>query len=434
MTPPFDKEREVPSLQPNPDRQWLSRLGPGLITGASDDDPSAITTYSIAGASFGFSLLWTVVLVFPLLAALQLMCVRLEIASGQGLAGAIRTRYPRPVLWGACALLTFANVFQIGADLAGMGAVMEMMTGTSSLAWTLGLAVLIIPLLCWSSYAHMVRVLKWIALGLFAYVVAAVLARPQWGQVVWATVVPQVRWDGSYLATLVGILGSVVSPYIFFWQTALMVDEDFAKGRNSREERCGVTGRKLRVASADVVLGMFFACLIAYFVILATGATLHAAGERNIETAQQAAEALRPLAGEGAYLLFSAGIIGSGMLGVPALAVSAAFALSEANLWRGPTLNTTPGHAPKFYAVFAAAVLAGLTMDFYGIGAVRLLFLAAVLNGVLAPPLIVLLTMLTSDKQVMGDRVSSLGMRMAGWTAVVVMGGAAGAMIFTWFL
>ena len=410
--------------------RFFSNLGPGLITGAADDDPSGISTYSVAGASFGYGPLWTAVFSVPLMAAVQLMCARLGLVTGRGLAGVIRRRYPRWVLWGACALLIAANVVNIGADLGGMAEATELVTGVNSLLWTPLYAGIIVSLLFWSSYRHIVRVFKWLTLVLFAYVLAAFLSRPDWGAVLRATFVPRVEWSGDYLATFVGILGTTISPYLFFWQAAEEVEEERARGLEAVEERRGASSQELRAARADVLTGMFFSNLVMYFIILTTAATLHAHGQTDITTAREAAEALRPLAGEGAYLLFSLGLIGTGMLGVPVLAGSCAYALSEAGAWRG-SLEDRPRLAPKFYAVVAVSMLLGLALDFFGINAVKMLFWSAVVNGVLAPPLIVLVVLLTSDPKVMGAHVNPSLLRLLGWATAALMAAAGVAMFLT---
>ena len=410
--------------------RFFSNLGPGLVTGAADDDPSGISTYSVAGASFGYGPLWTAVFSFPLMAAVQLMCARLGLVTGRGLAGVIRRRYPRWVLWGACALLVAANVVNIGADLGGMAEATELVTGVSSLVWTPLYAALIVSLLFWSSYRRIVRVFKWLTLVLFAYVAAAFLARPDWGAVLRATLVPRVEWSGEYLATFVGILGTTISPYLFFWQAAQEVEEERAKGLTTAEQREAAAGPQLRAARTDVLTGMFFSNLVMYFIILTTAATLNAHGHTNITTAREAAEALRPVAGEGAYFLFTLGLIGTGMLGVPVLAGSCAYALSEATAWGG-SLADRPRLAPKFYAVLAASMALGLALDFFGLNAVRMLFWSAVTNGVLAPPLIVLVVLLTSDPRVMGEHANSPLLRLLGWTTAALMAAAGAAMFIT---
>ena len=409
-------------------RRFFANLGPGLITGAADDDPSGVATYSVAGATFGYAPLWTALCSFPLLAAVQLMCARLGMVTGRGIAGVIRRRYPPWVLWGACTLLAVANVVNIGADLAGMAAATELVSGVPSPLCMPVYAALVVSLLFWTSYRTIARVFKWLTLVLFAYVLTAILARPDWGAVLHATLVPRIEWSREHLATLVGILGTTISPYLFFWQSAQEVEEERARGRRSVRTRRGATDPELASVRDDVLTGMFFSHLIMYFVILTTAATLHAHGTTRITTAREAAEALRPLAGDGAYWLFSLGLIGTGMLGVPVLAGSCAYAIAEARAWRG-SLADPPRRARRFYAVVALAMGLGLVLDYVGISALSMLFWAAVLNGVLAPPLIVLIVLLTSDPRVMGTRVSPPLLRWLGWLTAAVMTAAALAML-----
>ena len=411
-------------------RRFFAELGPGLITGAADDDPSGISTYSVAGAAFGYAPLWTALLSFPLMAAVQLMCARLGMVSGRGLASVIRHRYPRRVLWGACGLLIVANVINIGADLGGMAAVTEMVTGVRAVVWTPLYAGLIVSLLFWSSYRQIARVFKWLTLVLFAYVVTAFLAHPDWWAVLRATVIPHVEWSNGYLAIFVGILGTTISPYLFFWQAAQEVEEDRAAGRRTVQQRRGATDDELRRARTDVLAGMFFSNVVMYFIILTTAATLHASGQTSIATARQAAEALRPLAGDGAYWLFAIGLIGTGMLGVPVLAGSCAYAVAEAEGWRG-SLEDTPRLARRFYAVVAVAMLVGLVLNFVRLDAVTMLFWSAVVNGVLASPLIVLVVLLTGDRAVMGKRVNPPLLRWLGWATAAVMSAATLGMFLT---
>lgn len=419
-----------PLPKPHRVRKFFAELGPGLITGAADDDPSGISTYSVTGAQFGYAQLWTAILAFPMMAAVQLMCARLGLVSGRGLAGAIRARYSPVVLWFACALLVVANTVNIGADLAGMADAMQMVTGVTLYVWLPMFVVVIVVLVIWSSYRRIVKVFKWLTLVLFAYVVTAFLAQPDWGEVLRFTFIPHIEFTSAYLATFVAILGTTISPYLFFWQAAQEVEEERALGRTTLAARKGATTVELRAARIDVLTGMAFAGLIQYFIILTTAATLHAHGHTSIETAQQAAEALRPLAGDAAYLLFTIGIIGTGMLGVPVLAGSAAYAISEAKAWHG-SLDEKPRLAPKFYWVLAISVVLGLGLDYFGISSVKMLYLAAIVNGVLAPPLVVLVTLLTSDPAVMGDKVSSPLIRWLGWFTAVVMGVAAIVMLIT---
>ncbi len=398
-----------------------------MITGAADDDPSGIATYSVSGAGFGYGPLWTALFCFPLMAAVQLMCSRLGMVAGRGLAAVVRRRYSRWVLWGACLLLIVANVINIAADLGGMAEATEMVTGLPSAWLTPVYAALIVAALFLTSYRTMARFFKWLTLVLFAYVITAFLAHPDWGAVLRNTFVPDIRWSSEYLSVLVAILGTSISPYLFFWQAALEVEEERAEGRNTVAKRQGATNAELRRARTDVLTGMFFSNFVMYFIILTTAATLHAHGITKITTASQAAEALRPLAGKGAYWLFTLGLIGTGMIGVPVLAGSSAYAIAEAMSWRA-SLDRKPRLAPKFYAVLAAAMVLGVALDRVGLDAVKMLFWSAVANGVLAPPLIVLVVLLTTDPTVMGDRVNPPLLKWLGWLAAAVMTAAAIAM------
>ncbi len=410
-------------------RRFFANLGPGLITGAADDDPSGISTYSVTGATYGYAPLWTALFTFPLMAAVQLMCARLGMVTGLGLAGVVRKRYPRWVLWSACLVLVVANVINIGADLGGMAAVTEMVTGVSVFVWTPFFTIAIVALLFWFSYRLIARIFKWLTLVLFAYVITAFIAHADWGAVLRATLLPRIEWSSSFLSVFVGILGTTISPYLFFWQAAQEVEEERAKGRNLAQRR-GATDEELRACRTDVMTGMFFSNFIMYFIILTTAATLHSHGQNHIATAREAAEALRPLAGDGAYWLFSLGLIGTGTLGVPVLAGSCAYAVAEGSAWRG-SLEQKPHSAKKFYGVLAIAMLLGLALNYFHLDAIKMLFWSAVVNGVLAPPLILLVILLTSDPLVMGDRVSSAPLRILGWITFAVMTAAAVGMAFT---
>ncbi len=412
-------------------QRFFSRLGPGLVTGAADDDPSGISTYSVTGAAFGYAPLWTALFSFPLMAAVQLMCARLGMVTGEGLAGVIRRQYSRWVLWSACALLIVANTVNIGADLGGMGKVTEMVTGIDSFYWTPVYAVLIGSFLIWSSYYAIARIFKWMTLVLFSYVLAAFLAKPDWTAVLHATFIPHVEWTGAYWATLVGIFGTTISPYLFFWQASQEVEEEVAQGETTLAARKGATNSELKKSRNDVVTGMFFSNVIMYFIILTTAATLHAHGKTTITSAKDAAEALLPLAGSGAYWLFSLGLIGAGMLGVPVLAGSSAYAVTEAAVWRG-SLADRPRRSRGFYGVIGVGLVLGLALDYAGLNAVSMLFWAAVLNGVLAPPLIVIVLLLTSNRKIMGSRSNPLWLATLGWMTVAVMTLASCAMFASW--
>jgi len=426
VSKPTTSSRPAPTPAPTHGvRAFLRDLGPGLITGAADDDPSGISTYSVAGASYGYATLWTALLSFPLMAAIQLMCARLGMVTGRGLASVIRNRYSRWVLWFACALVVVANVFNIGADLGGMADGMQMITGVHAYIWTLFFAAVILGLLLWTSYRTMARVFKWLTLVLFAYVITAFLVHPNWTAILRATFIPHIQWTKGYLAVLVGILGTTISPYLFFWQAAQEVEEDREQGKMTVAQRKGSTNKELQIAKKDVITGMALSNLVMYFLILTTAATLNLHGMKDIETAKQAAEALRPLAGKGTYWLFALGLIGTGMLAVPVLAGSCAYAIAEGASWRGASLNTKPGLAGKFYAVIAVSILVGLALDFAGLNAVKMLFWSAILNGLLAPPLVIIVVLLTSDRKVMGNRTNSPSMQALGWTCATIMSAAA---------
>lgn len=401
-------------------RRFFADLGPGLITGAADDDPSGISTYSVAGASFGFLPLWTALFSFPLMTAVQLMCARLGLVTGYGLAGVIRRRYPTWVLWSACTLLIVANTVNIAADLAGMADATRMVTGIPAKLSVVGYAVAMVSVLLWSSYRTIARYFKWLTLVLGAYIVTAFMAHVDWTAALRATFVPRVQWSRSFFSVLVAILGTSISPYLFFWQAAEEVEEERAQGRNLKARR-GATLDELASARTDVVTGMFASQAIMYFIVLTTAATLHAHGHTTISTAQEAASALLPLGGRAAYWLFTLGLIGTGMLGVPVLAGSCAYAIAEARAWRDGSLNKKPGRAKKFYVVLGVAMALGIMLDFFGFNAIKLLFMSAVINGVLAPPLILLVLLLTRDPHVMRERVNPPLLNAFGWITFAVM-------------
>jgi NRAMP (natural resistance-associated macrophage protein)-like metal ion transporter len=410
-------------------RKSLVGLGPGLITGAADDDPSGISTYSVAGAAYGYATLWIALVTFPLMAAVQLMCARLGMVTGRGLAAAVRIYYPRWMLWGACSILVFANVINIGADLGGMAEATQLITGIRSLIWIPVYSFSILGLLFWTSYKLIGKIFKWLTLVLFAYVLASFYAHVDWRHALALTFVPHLEWSPGFLAVLVAILGTTISPYLFFWQAAEEVEEERAKGRTLAQSKGATTG-ELKTARADTIAGMFFSNFIMYFIILTTAGTLHAHGETAITTARQAAEALRPLAGDGAYVLFTLGLIGTGMLGVPVLVGSCAYAVAEGAAWRG-SMADKPMRSRKFYAVRAAAMALGLALNYAGFNAIKVLFWSAVINGLLAPPLILLVILLTSSHKVMGKRVNSPSLRYLGWATFAVMSAAAVGMLLT---
>ena len=422
--------REPGAHSHNPLVRYFRVLGPGLVTGASDDDPSGIATYAVAGASIGTSLLWTAGATFPLMTAIQLICARIGLVSGVGLMAAVRGRYRHGFLQIACLLLLVANTFNIAADLAGMGEAVEMLLGLSPhlVVPIMGVTILLTTIYC--RYASFAQYLKWLTIALFAYIITAFLAAPDWKQVLWATIVPTVHWNREWLMTFVGILGTTISPYLFFWQASHEVEEMKAQGLVTLRERQGATAHELRDARLDVGVGMLFSNLVMYFIILTTAATLHRAHVGGIETTRQAAEALRPLAGDGAYLLFTIGILGTGFLAIPILMGSASFAVAELYRWRAG-LDHSFGRAPRFYLVMVLSLVGALVLDLLHLSPIRMLFWSAVINGVLAPPLMVLVMLVGNNREIMGKDVNGFWLNALGWTATALMTVAAGAFLIS---
>ena len=416
---------------------FFRKLGPGLITGAADDDPSGIATYSQAGAAFGYGLLWTALVSLPLMIAVQLMCARVGIVAKSGLATALREHYPRSVLWLACVLLIVANTLNIAADLGGMAAAAGLLTGLPRVILVPVFAALILGLLVFSSYDSMSRVLKWFAVALFAYIIAGFLARPNVMGVLKGMLLPSIEWNRAYLLTFVAILGTTISPYLFFWQASQVAEqEEHIRMRFPLRRRRGEmrgTGRELKDAAVDTESGMFVSQLIMFFIVLTAGATLHRAGITDVQTADQAASALRPLAGPLAYWLFALGIIGTGMLGIPVLAGSAAYAIAEAGAFTGG-MDQKPESARVFYGVMAIAMGVGTVLALTKVNAMKLLVWSAVLNGVMAPPLIVIILLVCNNEKIMGKYKNGLWLNVLGWAAAVLMGGAAIAMIVSFFI
>jgi NRAMP (natural resistance-associated macrophage protein)-like metal ion transporter len=411
-------------------RRFLAGLGPGVITGAADDDPSGIATYSIAGAQLGTSLLWTALLTWPLMAVVQAMCSRIGMVTGQGLAGALRTKFPKWTLIVAALLLLVANTINVGADLAGMADAAEMLTGVNSHYYvilfgvSIGLATIFLP------YHRIANVLKWLALSLFAYVITAFAVGIDWSSVLKDALVPSIPKSSDAWATLVAILGTTISPYLFFWQSSQEVEEEKFMGRQLLASRLGATSKELIDRKIDVGLGTFFSNLIMFFIILTTAVTLHRHGLTHIETSRQAAEALRPLAGRFASTLYTVGIVGVGLLAIPTLTGSAAYALAETLSWR-EGLNERFADAKYFYGVVILSTVVGIALDYANVSPVRALFLTAVINGLLAPVLLLGILVAASDRKLMQNQPSStLSQIIVGATALVMVGAAIGMFVF----
>ena len=404
-------------------RAFLKKLGPGLVTGASDDDPSGIATYAVAGASFGYGTLWTAVLTLPLMIAVQVVCARIGMVCGVGLTGALRRHYPRWLLYAICLLLLVANIFNIGADLSGMADAVAMLTGLPPFVSVPALGAAVVVFTVYASYVTFAKYVKWSTLVLFSYIVSALLSHPDWSAGLYRTFVPEFQLSSRYLTTIVAILGTTISPYLFFWQASHEVEAEKALGRRSRHARRGATGEELRDARTDVIVGMSFSNLVQFFIILATAATLFRGGHRDIETTRQAAEALRPLAGNAAYILFSIGLIGSGLLAVPVLAGSASFAIAELRGWRSG-LDQPFRRARRFYVVFGAAVGVGVLLEVVNASPIKMLFYSAILNGVAAPPLMIIIMFVANNRKVMGEWTNTRALNVFGWLATALMAAA----------
>jgi NRAMP (natural resistance-associated macrophage protein)-like metal ion transporter len=409
--------------------RFFRTLGPGVITGAADDDPSGITTYSVAGAQLGTSLLWTALLTWPLMAMVQMMCARIGMVTGRGLAGALRLKFPRKLVLIAALALVSANIINIGADLSGMADAAQLLTGLNSHWLVIIFGVAIASATVWLRYYQIAGTLKWLCLVLFAYVITAFIVHPDWSRALRDTFTP--AWPKGHVVwqTLVAILGTTISPYLFFWQASQEIEEEKAIGRRMVRERRGATKRELINRKLDIGIGTFFAVLVMYFIMLTTAFTLHRNGITNIETSRQAAEVLGPLAGRFAVVLYTLGILGVGFLAIPTLSGSAAYALAETLRWK-EGLDEKLGAARAFYSVVIASTAAGIALDFVGVNPVKALFWTAIINGLLAPFLLVGILIVASDSKLMRDQPSSMLSRvLVGLTALIMFGAAFGMFV-----
>ncbi|WP_422059316.1 NRAMP family divalent metal transporter [Sphingopyxis sp.] len=423
--PPADEDDGIPT-EP---RGYLRALGPGLVTGAADDDPSGIGTHSQVGAAFGYGLSWTFILSFPLMVAIQEIAAEIGRVTGAGIARNLRRHYPRPMLWAMVSLLLIANVINLGADLSAMGASLALLIGGKSGLYTLLFGIVSIVLEVRLDYPRYAAILKWTTLTLFTYVGVLFVAHVPWGEALRSLVLPAFRLDAAYATAFVAILGTTISPYLFFWQAGQEIEEQkrhHAKPLCLAPSRAGPELRRIRI---DTLTGMAFSTLISLAIVFATAATLHAHGIRDITTSAQAAEALRPIAGEFAFAMFAAGIIGTGLLAVPVLAGAAAYAVTEMAGLAG-SLDAKPLSARLFYATIAATTLAGAALDGVGIDPARALYWAAVVNGILAAPLMVAMMLIASNPRAMGQLVISRRQKLGGWAATAVMVAASGIFFF----
>jgi NRAMP (natural resistance-associated macrophage protein)-like metal ion transporter len=408
-------------------------IGLGIITGAADDDPSAIGTYASAGAQFGTQILWMAPVVLPMMFTVVYLSSKLGQVSGRGLFHVIRDFYPRWLLWAVLVGVMIGNTIEAAADLGGMAAALGIFIRLPTPWIVAGVAVALLALQVLGSYTTIRSVFRWLALALLAYVVAAFLARPNLGEVLRGTLVPSVRFDRDFLSIVVAIIGTSLSAYIYTWESNQQVEEKIEEGKTRLSQRIGASNADLARSRRDVLLGMIFSNAVMYFVIMSTGATLHAHGQTNIETAAQAAEALRPLAGAGASALFTVGIIGVGFLAVPVMTAGAAYDLAQAFGWRA-SLHARPREAPGFYWAIAGLTAIAVVLNFFGFNPMRALVWAGIVQGFSTPPLLLLILLITNNRKIMGDKVNSRWMNALGWATTAIVFSASAGLVVTWAL
>ena len=403
-------------------KKVFSRLGPGFITGASDDDPSGIATYSQTGAQFGYTQLWTALFSFPFMTVIQEMCGRIGMVTGKGLSGVIRKHYPKPILYFSVALLLIANIVNIGADLGAMASSGQLLINLPFILWLLPITALTLSLEVFVSYKVYAKFLKYLTFSLFAYVITVFVVKQSWTQVLTATIIPNISITRNYLLNVIAILGTTISPYLFFWQTGEEVEEEveFHKIRAMGKGVPKIRRIDIREMRYDTIIGMFFSNIVMFFIIATAASTLGVHGINNIDTASQAAQALKPIAGNFASLLFAAGILGTGLLAVPVLAGSASYAISEAFGFK-EGLYRKLKQAHGFYAVISIATVIGLLVNFTHIPPFKMLYYTAILNGLIAPPLMILILMISSNPDIMGKYTNSKFSNFFGILITAVM-------------
>jgi len=413
------------------EKDILRSIGPGFVTGAADDDPSGIATYSQTGALFGFSQLWIALFSYPFMVAVQEMCGRIGLVTGKGLSGVIKEHYSKKILYGAVLLLLIANTINIGADLGAMADSLGLVIKAPFVIWLIIITFTTLFLEIFVSYPSYVKFLKYLTLFLFAYVITAFLVRPNWGTIAYSTFVPHISLSRDYLLNVAAFLGTTISPYLFFWQADEEVEEEIVKGE-IKAIGLGIPKfekKDIRNMRIDTFTGMFFSNMITFFILVTAASTLGAHGMREIQTASQAASALRPLAGNLAFLLFALGIIGTGLIAVPVLAGSAGYAISEAFNWHAG-LGKKFNQAHGFYLVIALATLVGLLVNFSPIGSITMLYYSAILNGVLAPPLLILILLVSNNEKILGTRTNGWLSNILGIVITLVMGVVAVSLLF----
>ncbi|TIW97968.1 MAG: divalent metal cation transporter [Mesorhizobium sp.] len=428
----MSKHKQDPVVGPSKPR-LLSVLGPGLITGASDDDPSGIATYSQTGAQFGFALTWTMLFSYPLMSVVQEISARIGRTTGRGIAGNMRKYYPNWLLQAVVFLLLIANIINIGADLGAMADALKLIVGGPSLVYVVAFGAVSVVLQIFLKYSRYVSILKWLTLSLFAYFGTILFVPVAWGEVAWGLFIPKFTSEASFWTSVVAILGTTISPYLFFWQASQEVEDEKAKPeRQPLKQAPKQAENAIGRIRLDTYVGMAFSNIVALAIIVTAGATLHANGVTNIESTSQAAEALKPVAGAFAFAIFALGVIGTGLLAIPVLAGSAGYALGEARKW--PTgLDRKPLEAKAFYATIAAATLLGVCLNFTPVNPIKALYWSAVVNGVVAVPVMAVMMLMTARRDIMGETTVPLTMRAIGWIATAVMAAAAVVMIVQLF-
>jgi NRAMP (natural resistance-associated macrophage protein)-like metal ion transporter len=415
-------------------RRFISVLGPGLITGASDDDPSGIGTYSQAGAQLGFGIGWTMLLTYPLMAAIQEISARIGRTTGHGIAGNLCRHYPHWLLYVVVALLSLANTINVGADLSAMADAVKLLIGGPGTIYVIIFGAICVVAMVFMNYARYVMLLKWMTLSLFAYVAALFATKVPWGEALLGVLVPRITWSSEFFTTLLAIFGTTISPYLFFWQASQEAEDQ----RVNRHEKPLMRAPKQALAAfkrirADTLVGMAFSNIIALAIILTTAATLHKAGITSIETSAQAADALRPIAGNFAFIVFALGIVGTGLLAVPILAGSAAYAVGEA--WKRPIgLSRKPKQATAFYSTLTVATILGMGITLMPLDPIKALYWSAVLNGVVAVPVMTVMMLMTAQRKVMGQFTIGGWLRWLGWASTLAMAGCVFGMVVGWFI
>ncbi|MDQ6931841.1 MAG: divalent metal cation transporter [Candidatus Eremiobacteraeota bacterium] len=424
---------KVPTGQRPPGRfvRWVKNLGPGLITGAADDDPSGISTYSITGATTGFSMLWVAIITTPMMSVVQGMCARIGMVTGVGLAATLRRSFPLWIVYSLATMVIAANTFNIGADIAGMAAAGNLLFKLPVVVWVVLLGFALLFAQMFFSYKKLVNILKYLCLALLAYIVTAFVVHPNWLLVIRSSLIPHIDLNSRWITTFMGVLGTTITPYLFFWQSSLMVEEEKSIGRSTIAARKGATASEIADAHLDVNTGMALSNVVMFFIIVTTASTLGAHGKHDIASAQQAADALRPLAGKFAYFLFAAGMIGTGLLAIPALAGSSAYVAAETFAFRHG-LDEHPNRVPRFYAVLGLGILLGMIMNLFKLDPIKTLFWSAVINGVAAVPLLVATHVLTNKKSIMGRWTNSIVANCWSLATIALMSGAALSMFVYW--